>query len=83
MVQTTVERNWKYHRLINFGGLRPQRMMGRVGVIPREEEEREEDLLITLSRSSQTELQRAQLNEVGPKELCCRLGARPLNTIHV
>ena len=35
------------------------------------------DLLIALSWS---ELLRAQLNEVGPKELCCRLGARPLNT---
>ena len=40
-------------------------------------------LLITLSRSPWSELQRAQLNEVGPKELCCRLGARPLNTIHI
>ena len=32
---------------------------------------------------SETELLRAQLNKVGPKELCCRLGARPLNTCHV
>ena len=32
---------------------------------------------------SETELLRAQLNEVGPKEMCCRLGARPLNTTHV
>ena len=32
---------------------------------------------------SETELLRAQLNEVGPKELCCRLGARPLNMTHV
>ena len=32
---------------------------------------------------SETELLRAQLNKVGPKELCCRLGARPLNTTHV
>ena len=32
---------------------------------------------------SETELLRAQLNEVGPKELCCRQGARPLNTTHV
>ena len=32
---------------------------------------------------SETEILRAQLNEVGPKELCCRLGARPLNTTHV
>ena len=32
---------------------------------------------------SETELLRAQLNEVGPKELCCRPGARPLNTTHV
>ena len=31
---------------------------------------------------SETELLRAQLNEVGPKELCCRLGARSLNTSH-
>ena len=42
-----------------------------------------EDLLITLSRSPYTELQRAQLNKIGPKELCCRLGARLLNTIHI
>ena len=27
--------------------------------------------------------QRAQLNEVGLKEPCCRLGAQPLNTIHI
>ena len=27
--------------------------------------------------------QRAQLKEVGPKEPCCRLGARPLSTIHI
>ena len=47
------------------------------------EKKREEDLLITLSSSPQTELQRAQLNEVGPKELCCRLGAQPLNMIHI
>ena len=32
---------------------------------------------------SETELWRAQLNEVGPKELCCRLSARPLTTTHV
>ena len=32
---------------------------------------------------SETDSLRAQLNEVGPKELCCRLGARPLNTTHV
>ena len=32
---------------------------------------------------SETELLRARLNEIGPKELCCRLGARPLNTTHV
>ena len=37
---------------------------------------------MTLSRSPQTELQKAQLNDVGPKELCCRFGARSLNTIH-
>lgn len=29
------------------------------------------------------ELLRAQLNEVGPKELCSRLGARPLNTTQI
>ena len=46
-------------------------------------EKKKEDLLITLSRSPQTELQRTQLNKVGPKELCCRLGARPLNMIHI
>ena len=41
------------------------------------------DLLIVFFLQSQTELRRTQLNELGPKELCCRLGARPLNTIHV
>ena len=46
-------------------------------------EREREDMLITLSRSPQTELLRAQLNEVGPKELCCWLGARPLITIHI
>ena len=29
------------------------------------------------------QFQRAQLNEVGLKEPCCRLGAQPLNTIHI
>ena len=32
---------------------------------------------------SETDLRRAQLNEVGPKEQCCRVGARPLTTTHV
>ena len=36
----------------------------------------------TKCRSEKGLLLRVQLSEVGPKELCSRLGAQPLNTIY-
>ena len=40
-------------------------------------------LMFTISIAQISKFQRAQLNEVGLKEPCCRLGAQPLNTIHI